>query len=429
MKNKYINIVEKLLFFIPFVIFVLYTSVPFVFAIRSNSKIISFIIKIFNYMFMKGPYVFIFICIVLLIYIFLKGEKKQKIITVITIMGTLFMCLNLINIEINFLTTLLFVSSYLIGIFYSISLFIYFKNKKVIDIKDKIIKALKFIVNYIFIIFILSIISNTSQYSYYNADQGLTGWFKSTNGLGHALVFLLPLFILFYIKNKKNKYLYYIIVISFLDLLIGTKACYYGLISTLLVSIIYLSIDYFKYKKYHYFKLVSLIIIFLMTLLISKNIYISEHIKNSLKTNTNEKNQVDIINFTISNRDENLYIIKPYFNESNVTTKVFGLGIYYPRFDFIYIELDLYDLLYNRGIYGFLLYLGFFGYIIINLFIKLYKNFKKLNIDVLFMFLTLGYIMFAAIFVGHVLFNLMALTLAILVMNYYYFIINKKIKK
>ena len=58
------------------------------------------------------------------------------------------------------------------------------------------------------------------------------------------LLFLLPLFVSLYIKDKGYKYLFYIIVIGLIDLLISTKACYYGLISTLIVGIIYLIIDF-----------------------------------------------------------------------------------------------------------------------------------------------------------------------------------------
>jgi hypothetical protein len=102
------------------------------------------------------------------------------------------------------------------------------KDKKIEDIKKKVITGAKFVVIYIGIIFVLAILSNTNQYSYISAEQGATAWFRSTNGLGHALVFLLPLFILFYVRDKKNGYLFYIVVIGALDLAIGTKACYYS---------------------------------------------------------------------------------------------------------------------------------------------------------------------------------------------------------
>lgn len=157
--------------------------------------------------------------------------------------------------------------------------------------------------------------------------------------------------------------------------------------------------------------------------------YVTEKIKRSIEYNTNEQGRLNLVKFVISNRDNNLAIIKPYFDESDTFTKIFGLGLYYLEYDFIYVELDLLDLLFTRGIYGFILYITFLGAIIIKLFMQVIKNIKQCHhLVVLLMFLTLGYIGVASIFVGHVLFNLMPLTIAIMVILYYMFIISEKIK-
>lgn len=432
MKNKYNIITEKLLLYIPLLMFLLYTNIHFLFAMRSNSKIISMLIKAFNMLYMIGPYIFFVVSLILAIYILINGSKKHKLIMMATGIGCFLMHYNLLSTESTktvVLTELLFISSYLMGIFYTLSLFIYLKDKKTADITKKIITGAKSIVIYIGVIFVLAILSNTSQYSYVSAEQGLTAWFRSTNGLGHALVFLLPLFILFYLRDKKNKYLFYIVVISILDLLIGTKACYYGLLSTLSITILYLLVDIVKNKKNHYFKLLSLVIILILSILISSDLYVIKNIEKSIDHSINEKGQVDVVNFVISNRDDNASTIKTFFRDSNIFTKMFGLGLYYPKFDFIYVELDLLDLLYSRGIYGLILYVTFFGFIIINIFIEVFKKIKKgFDIDILLMLLTLGYIGFASLFVGHVLFNLMPLTVAIMVMLYYVFTINKEQK-
>lgn len=431
MKNKYNFAMEKIFFFIPLLMFILYTNAHIYYALKSNSELIFEILRRFNALYMKGPYIFLGLSIVLAIYIFINGNKKQKLITIATAIGCFFMYYNFkISTErIDYLTTLLFVSSYLIGIYYTISLLIYFKDKNINDIKKKVIKGLKVVVIYIAIIFLLAILSNTTQYSYNNAQKGMTGWIQSTNGLGHALVFLLPLFILLYVKNKKHTYLFYIVIIAVLDLLIGTKACYYGLMSTLIVVILYLLLDRLRHKKYHYFKLLSLAVILILVILMKNNFYASKNIEKSIRQNTSEQGKVDIVNFVISGRDSNVKIIAPFYKNSNVFTKTFGLAIYYPRFNFIYTELDLFDLLYLRGIYGFILYIYFYVVIIFNILKNVFKNIKKcFDIDILLMLLTLGYIGFASIFVGHVLFNLMPLTVAIMLMLYYIFTINKKLE-
>lgn len=430
MKNKYNFLTEKLLIYIPFIIFILYTNIHYLFAMKSNLSIITVLINIFNFIFMKGPYVFLLISIILIIYIIINGNKKQNLIMIATTIGCFLTYYNSLANEQGFLTALLFISTYLIGIFYSIALYICLKNKKIDDIKKKIISGAKSVVIYIGIIYFLAIVSNTSQYSYIYSEQGITAWFRSTNGLGHALVFLLPIFISFHIKDKKNSYLFYIIVISILDLLIGTKACYFSLLATLFFTTIYLFIDYMKSKKYHYFKLLSIAIILGFVLLISSSLYVTNNIEQSIKHNSNETGQFDIINFVISDREKNADIIEPIYSNGNIYSKLFGLGLYYPRFNFIYVELDLLDLLYSRGLFGLLLYMTFFGFIILSIIKKVFKNIKKyFDIDVLLMFLTLFYILFASIFVGHVIFNLMPLSIAIIVMLYYLFIINKKVKK
>ncbi len=432
MKNRFNKITEKILFFIPFLAFILYTNVVFSFARNSNSGFVSIIINCFNKLYMKGPYIFLTISLILAIYVLINGSGKQKLITFATIIGCTLMFLNLdeVSIEIGFLTILLSLSSYLMGILYPMSIYIFIKDKDITFIQKKIISVVKSITIYLVIIFVLAALSNTNQYSYIIAKQGVTGWIRSTNGLGHALVFLLPLFVLLYVKDKKHRYLFYIIGIAILDLLIGTKACYYGLISTLVITNLYLLIDFVKKKHYHYFKLISLIIVLGSAIIISSNLYVTHNIEESILSNTNEQGQVNIVNFVISNRQDNFNTIKPVFNNSDLPTKIFGLGLYYPRFDFIYVEFDLIDILYSRGIYGLILYVTFFGIFLISI---LKKSFTKINkrfdIDYVLMILTIGYIGFASLFVGHVMFNLMSLTVAIITIYYYAFTINKEPKK
>ena len=431
MRNKYNIIIEKILIYIPFLTFLLYTNVHLAFAMQSNSAFVSSIINFFNKLYMKSPYIFLLIALILTIYTLINGSKKQKLITIATIIGCLLMCYNLTteSIKIGFLTVLLFVSSYLIGILFTLSIYIYIKKNNINDIKKKIITVAKSIVIYVGIMFFLAAISNTNQYSYTYVEQGVTAWIRSTNALGHALVFLLPLFMVCYIRDKKNNYLFYIIVIAILDLLIGTKACYYGLLSTSFITTLYLFIDFIKTKKHHYFKLLSLTILSVLIVLVSSNLYVSNNIKKSIKNNTNEQGKIDIVNFVISDRDSNVDIIKPAFNDSNTFTKMFGLGLYYPRFDFSYVEFDLLDNLYLRGVYGLVLYVTFFGIIVINIFKGVFNNIKKhFDIDYLSMLLTLAYIGFSSLFVGHVVFNLMTLTVAIMLMLYYIFIIDKRIE-
>jgi hypothetical protein len=91
---------------------------------------------------MKGPYIFLGLSLILAIYIFINGSKKQRLITIATIVGCFLMCFNLTaeSIKIGFLTVLLFVSSYLIGVLYAISLFIYKKIKILMILKRRLLR-------------------------------------------------------------------------------------------------------------------------------------------------------------------------------------------------------------------------------------------------------------------------------------------------
>ena len=85
--KKYVSIVERFLFYIPFFMFILYTTVNYAYASRTNSELVLKIIGFFNQLFLIGPYIFLIMALILAIYIMIKGNSKQIIITAITFLG------------------------------------------------------------------------------------------------------------------------------------------------------------------------------------------------------------------------------------------------------------------------------------------------------------------------------------------------------
>ena len=137
--KKYVSIVERFLFYIPFFMFILYTTVNYAYASRTNSELVLKIIGFFNQLFLIGPYIFLIMALILAIYIMIKGNSKQIIITVITFLGCFFTFHNVFtfkNDQAQYLTSLLFVATYLLGIYYTIALFIYLKDKEFKQVKE-----------------------------------------------------------------------------------------------------------------------------------------------------------------------------------------------------------------------------------------------------------------------------------------------------
>lgn len=141
-----------------------------------------------------------------------------------------------------------------------ISLCFYIKDNR--DQSKKIEKGFVYSFIIIFISVILSLITGTGKTTY--LDYGLNGWFSSPNTQSMILSVLCP-FCLYYFSKRKN--FIYFLGISMIFILLffnGTKACYFTLISLLLVNT-YICVTN-KYNRVNKLKVCITILFFLASI-------------------------------------------------------------------------------------------------------------------------------------------------------------------
>ena len=429
MREKTIKFITKyteiILPYIPLALLLLFTKIDSYKILFVNNDIIRGLLDLLSNIYPIGPYIFILMALLLTLYILFIGSQKQKIIMIITIIGGFLTYNNsmiLKDFKMSFKTELLFISLYLLGILYPISLYNYFQKLNFDQIEKKVRSSLNIFIIIIIFNFIFAYLTDTFTYSYYYSQAGFSGWYIITNGIGHSLLFLLPLYMIYYIKDSNYKSLLYIIAITVIGLLIGTKAFYFSLIATLLLTTIYFIYTFFKNKNIQIFKMVPIIVILFTVFMSHDSLPVSTNIDLGIKDNMDEYGNLNVLDFTLKGRNETANIIKEDFDNSNLIVKTFGMGLYYPKYNFAYVELDYLDLLISRGVYGTLLYLSFIFFGLITVFTNVKNKFKKVDKTLLLFFLlTLGYIFVASMFVGHVIFDMVTLNITILLLMFYYF--------
>ncbi len=373
----------------------------------------------------------------IVVYTFFHVDKK-KLITYISPFA-IFSIIHTLNSYLHGSYSIFSDLKYLIMVFQMpilvITLILYIKNNK------ELIKTIEsgLIINYIiiFVTVLLSIIFNNYVYTYYG--YGVTGWFNSSNTQSMILAALTPLFVL-YTNKKDNSTTMFIIslIMSFIMLYInGTRACYYELVC---LGIVYLYLALFNKKEKVLRVIVSMVYIFLSLFLYEDSFtnLRRDDVKNvtnryASETNINCKKYYDGATFIRSEscskdekcKEENacilsnlknssLYfeLIEKYgaekiietigddydliilsdnrykkrlnariiFEESDLTTKLFGIDYSYISIDSNDLENDFSAIFYYYGYVGFVLYASFILYFAFIFLKYLLKN-KKLMID------------------------------------------------
>ena len=278
--------------------------------------------------------------------------------------------------------------------------------KEKIDIKDSTLVITVFI--YIILIFV-AVITGTGFESYKIAKVGSLGWFNSTNEISGIVSILLP--ILFIYLSKGKKYILKTIlslIFAYVIVEIGTKTPVLSLLITLFMTFIYIFIKIIKKKNY---LLLSGVIIFsvialtsLVILVPKTNFYknIKIHTKYLKITNIKQvlTNEYVFDHFIFSQRITFYDKTDTRYEKMKVSKKLFGMGYYTKKAKpYKEIEMDYYDVLYNHGIIGFIVYFSIYFYILF----KVFKNLpKKLNYEYLMKYLSLVLILILSLFSGHI---------------------------
>ena len=235
--------------------------------------------------------------------------------------------------------------------------------------------------------------------SYDITKAGTLGFYDSANEISGIISLLTPIiFIIFYNSKNNIAKLILFIIYLFVILMIGTKTPFLTLIITAFMSFIYLLIYSIKNRKYK-----NLIMTFLITiigiigvgLIIPKTIFyknIDTHL-NYLKVDKVTdifKDEKLVDHFIFSQRLSFLKDKSKIYSEANNYQKLFGLGYTKNNETMKLIEMDYFDVFYNHGILGFIVFITAILYVLINIIKKRnklnYENYM-LNLSVLLMFI------------------------------------------
>ena len=250
-------------------------------------------------------------------------------------------------------------------IFYLPIMLFFFSKYNNDKINDKLIlKIYIFYLNLVIIPYLFNIGYNLSE-SYSN-KTGYFGLFIGGNEISGILVGLSP--IVFTYLNKAKNYILKIFV--YLELLIviflvGTKTLVIGIILTLLF-ILYKHIRYayvvMNEKKSKLPYIIGILVIVLIVIFIPKSPLISnikttfDYYKIDNVTDIFSIENVD--NVIFSKRLSNIYNVSKVFFKGNIEQLIYGIGKS-GLLSINVIEIDLFDIFFSVGIFGFVIYFLF----------------------------------------------------------------------
>lgn len=243
--------------------------------------------------------------------------------------------------------------------------------------------------------------------SYAITKEGTLGFYNSANEISAIIAILTPiLFIIFY----ESKNLIFKLFITFIYLVVilsvGTKTPLLALIISLFVVFIYILYKAFIDKKYHVVTTFTAIIVALGLVLIIalpktsfyKNIEVHlDYLKvDNIFDIFKDERLVDHFIFsqrlTFLNNKEKLY------DEANTYQKIFGLGYYDNGKELKSIEMDYFDVYYNQGVAGFIIFFVPYIYVLISVL----QERKAFSFRQLMLYLSLFLIIVLSLFTGHI---------------------------
>ena len=244
--------------------------------------------------------------------------------------------------------------------------------------------------------------------SYAITKEGTLGFYNSANEISAIIAILTPiLFIIFYeSKNVIFKlfitFIYLVVILS-----VGTKTPLLALILSLCVVFIYILYKSVVDKKYHIITTFTAIIVALSLVIIIiapktsfyKNVEVHlDYLKvDNVFDIFKDKELVDHFIFsqrlTFLNNKEKLY------DKSNPYQKLFGIGYYNDNGkELKSIEMDYFDVYYNQGIVGFIIFFVPYIYVLISVI----KERNAFSFRQLMLYLSLFLVIILSLFTGHI---------------------------
>lgn len=354
--------------------------------------------------------IFLIFCIYYTLVLDKTKEKKKSIIyiTLITIYTIIFSLLTIIYKDTNALTYEL---KNTINTFYLPIVLLSITNMfKQYDIKINIKTIVYTYMAYIFLILIPNL-THTGFQSYAIAKDGSSGWFTSANAAGNILSILLPIIILYLIKNKNIlKILLITTTTLYVFLSMGTKVPILSLVICVITTLLFYIIKWVKEKEKTKILITtfSTIIITITSLLIIPKTTFYKNIQIH-KEYLGFDSYLEILtsyelldHFVFSQRLTFLRNTNENYLKSNALEKTFGIG-YIENYgtesvSTKTIEIDYAEVFYRNGIIGFII---FFSILLPNIINKLKTKEKTLENNELKTSIIL--ILLLSLFSGHIL--------------------------
>jgi len=437
MINKFFDLYEKHFYIIILLLFITITILgimPLRYINETNiilRKVVEINAKVFH---MIKDYKYIIQLIILVIssiYVFSRGNKRNKIIIGLAIGLSILTFINSITIKQFYFIQLEISHIVAFPLFFVFlnTFEIFIKRKGKVFFEELVFKTIKIITIYIALMFLLGKVTDLYCITYSQFPYGYSGRFLQRNAISHVFVMITPLLMYFFYKRKEYRTLFYIIIAIICALLLGTKSAYLGVYISLVLFILLALFNHIKIKKINFKKTILITLVLIFLLIINKNLYAAQFIKQDITNynevvaveKTKEIDKTDKASFILKDRPETGAKIADIFKSQTSYIKMTGLGFYFPKNTTVLIEMDIHDILFKQGILGLLLYL-YMAICYITLIIKNIKNnFKKIPIEeVLFLLTIVAMTTIASIFAGHVMYNYIALFFYALIIIFAY---------
>lgn len=408
--------------------------------------------------------------VILFLMIFIKENKKNKIIIVGVISAYIIYSIVHLSLYSQLIKTIsysgiLHEAQYLINYTFIIML-LYTAFKVLYKNENKELKYVIVLTMAIYVVSIyISIITKTSSTSYIEG-LGYKGWFESANSISSILVILLTLAFsqINNFNNLKTKIvviLTILLTIIYLTVFIGTRVGLYG---SIFVVGIYIFLEIFygiikqKKLKIKYIFAFIIIVTFLVSFIfifgsntfkrrnhlkniesniidettnemshvtgdistLRKKIILNE-IDNSYMSESQKKSILDLYDYAnkikLANNDirmqQLIYNVCLVKNQNNILLIMFGNG-YLVNTNELVLEMEIPAILFNFGIIGFILYILPFLIIFFHSIKNIVTSFKKSDVEILMLFAADGFAFSFSTLAGYTFFNISSASIIII---------------
>lgn len=243
--------------------------------------------------------------------------------------------------------------------------------------------------------------------TYEITKAGTLGFFNSANEISGIISLLTPIMILIFVSSKK---IIPAVIISciylYVILTIGTKTPLLSLGITIFFTYLWFIYNAVKVKKYKRIG-ISLIALVLFTtaliLILPKTTFyknIETHLNYLKLDNVTEvfEDEKLVDHFIFSSRLKFMKERQQDYMDRNVYQKLFGIGYLNNQKEAKAVEMDYFDIYYNHGIIGFILFFGIYGYF----FYLIMKERRKLEFEQYMLYISILLSIFLSFFTGHI---------------------------